>query len=437
MQKNTPVLVILLFIVALSQPLWATGLRPFDLSARAASLGGAFVTRTDNASSVYYNPAALAFSPGLRAEFNIYHANTTLTTEHPSFPKPYRSLQGISRVSPFVSVNIKDRLGFGIGAYAPTAMSIQWPEDWIGRSLSLRTKLNTTSVRPVIAVKISKFLSLGAGIDFISSDVEWKYDRIFTFQEGGSDDTVIARSESEVSAKGKGYVAGILIRLSDSLRIGGRYQTKVKLDLIGAHIFLFPEISNTPFSVFQETTSILTLPQEFTLGLMYSPLKNLTLQLDIQRINMSDSNKWEFNLDPEFYEEIDDQFGARPGPIKHGVDLNFRDTTRIMFGAEYGPNKYLAIRAGYSLQQKAVEDLEIHPVFPDLGSSILSFGIGYDGSAYSTLDNEERIGGFSLDLFFQYGFSPIRSSTLTELPVNYRASRWVLGIGVGFSFGTQ
>lgn len=430
-------LFILLFIVTPSHSLWASGLRPFDLSARAASLGGAFVTRTDNASSVYYNPAALAFSSGLRAEFNIYHAENTLIAEHPSSPTSSQSIQGISRVSPFVSLNIKDRIGFGIGAYAPTALSIHWPEDWIGSFLSLRSKLNTTSVRPVVAVKISKFLSLGVGIDFISSDVEWKYDRIFTFQEGGSGDSVISRSESEVSAKGKGYVAGILIRLSDSLRIGGRYQTKVKLDLIGAHIFLFPQFSHTPFSVFQETTSTLTLPQEFTLGFMYSPLKNLTLQLDLQRINMSDLKNWEFNLDPKFYEEIDDQFGARPGPIKHGVDFNFRDTLRVMFGAEYNLHKYIALRAGYSSQQNAVQAQEIHPVFPDLGSSILSFGIGYDGSAYSTMDNEERIGGFSLDLFFQYGFSPTRASTLPELPVNYHSSRWILGLGVGFSFGTQ
>ncbi len=430
-------LFILLFTVATFHTLWASELRPFDLSARAASLGGAFVTRIDNASSVFYNPAALAFSSGLRAELNIYHTKMTLTADHPPSYTPAQSVQGITRVSPFVSMNIKNRIAFGIGAYAPTAMSIQWPEDWFGRSLSLRSILNTTSIRPVVAVKIAKFLSLGAGIDFISSDVEWKYDRIFTFQQGGSDDTVIARSESEVSAKGKGYVAGILIRLSDSLRIGGRYQTKVKLDLIGAHIFLFPEISNTPFSVFQETTSIFTLPQEFTLGLMYSPLKNLTLQLDIQRINMSDFKKWEFNLDPEFYEEIGDQFGARPGPIKHGVDLSLRDITRFMFGAEYSLHKYVSVRAGYSMQQNAVQVQEIHPVLPDLGDSVLSIGIGYDGSAYSAMDNEERIGGFSLDLFFQYGFSPTRVSTLPELPANYRSSRWVLGIGVGFSFGTQ
>jgi long-subunit fatty acid transport protein len=95
-------------------------------------------------------------------------------------------------------------------------METKWPDYWTGRALSIHSKLNTTYIRPVIAFEISKFLSVGAGVDFVSSDVIWKYQRIFTFQETGPLDIFAATSHSDVSAKGIGYVGGVLVRVSSS-----------------------------------------------------------------------------------------------------------------------------------------------------------------------------------------------------------------------------
>ena len=437
MQKKTVILVIIFFLVSASQDLKASGLRPFELSARAAALGGAFVTRTDDASAVFYNPAGLAFSSGLRIETNVYYTKNDLDGRHPTFPAPSQSTLGVTRVLPFVSLNIKDRFGLGIGIFSPNSMEIQWPENWTGRALSIRSKLNTLYIRPVVAVKISKHVSLGIGMDFISSDVGWKYDRIFTFQERGSGDSLTAHSVTEVSAKGMGYVAGILIRVSDSLRIGGRYQSKVKLDLEGQNSFIFQQsFDDHPIFMFQDATSTITLPQEFVLGIMYSPVKKLTLQLDLQRMRMSQMKQWEFSLNPLFYEEIEDYHGIRPDQIRQGVDLNLKDTSRIMFGVEYRLIDTIIMRAGYSYQKSAVDRQMIHPVFPDLETNRMSFGLGYDGPARSAMDPDEIIGGFTFDAYFQYGFSPNSTSTLPEFPTTYKANRWTVGLSLGISFGS-
>jgi long-chain fatty acid transport protein len=433
MPRKTVVLFLILFILSASRYLRASEFRPFDLSARAAALGGAFVTQTDDASAVYYNPAGLAFSSGLRLETNIFYPKMTSTVESSAFPSPFESTQGKIRLSPFFSLNIKDRFGFGIGAFAPNTMGTDWPGNWTGRALSINSKFNTLYIRPVAAIKISKFLSVGVGIDFISSDVAWKYERFFSFQEQGSEDLLAANSETNVSAKGLGYVAGILIRVSDNLRVGGRYQPKVKLDLEGFNFFLFPQMGS--FVINQQVTSSLTLPQELVLGIMYSLGKSLTLQLDYQRIGMSEIKQWEFIFDPLFYEEFEDYFGTRPDRIRQGVDLNLLDTSRIMIGVEYRLKDAIIARAGYAHQKSAVDGQMIHPVFPDLETNTLSFGLGYDGSAYSIWDPEERTGGFTLDAYIQYGFSPNSPSALPELPATYKASRWTVGVGVGFSFG--
>lgn len=439
MGKKTNILFAALFVISGSCYLEASGFRNFELGARAATLGGAFVARVDDASAVFYNPAGLAFLSGIRLKTNIYFLKLRLTAEYPGSPKPFESTPFQFRGSHFISLNIKDRIGFGIGGFTPNSMETKWPESldpWAGHSLSIISKLNSYYIRPVLAVRISNNLAVGVGMDFIFSDVIWLYDRISFFHGIGSDSEIDVASKSKVSGKGIGFVTGILIRINDNLQIGGRYQPKVKLDLEGLNHFNYRDYWEPPFFMNQEVTSALTMPQEFVLGFMYSPAKNLNFQLDIQWNEMSEIKHWEFNLNPQFYEEFEDFYGFRPDYVRQGVDLNLRNTWRIMFGTEYYLSDFIALRAGYTYQKSAIDGQMLHPVFPDLDTNILSLGIGYEGPMFSIYMRDDRIGGFSFDIYYQYGFSPNCTSTLTEFPAAYKANRWIIGVGVGFNFGS-
>lgn len=439
MGKKTNILFAALFVISGSCYLEASGFRNFELGARAATLGGAFVARVDDASAVFYNPAGLAFLSGIRLKTNIYFLKLRLTAEYPGSPKPFESTPFQFRGSHFISLNIKDRIGFGIGGFTPNSMETKWPEPmdpWAGHYLSIISKLNSYYIRPVLAVKISNNLAVGVGMDFIFSDVIWLYDRISFFHGIGSDSEIDVASKSKVSGKGIGFVTGILIRINDNLQIGGRYQPKVKLDLEGLNHFNYRDYWEPSFFMNQEVTSALTMPQEFVLGFMYSPAKNLNFQLDIQWNEMSEIKHWEFNLNPQFYEEFEDFYGFRPDYVRQGVDLNLRNTWRIMFGTEYYLSDFIALRAGYTYQKSAIDGQMLHPVFPDLDTNILSLGIGYEGPMFSIYMRDDRIGGFSFDIYYQYGFSPNCTSTLTEFPAAYKANRWIIGVGVGFNFGS-
>jgi long-subunit fatty acid transport protein len=286
-----------------------------------------------------------------------------------------------------------------------------------------------------VAVKITNFLSVGAGIDFISSSMQWNYERVFTFQEPGFEEGLVSTSDSRLEAKGVGYVVGAMIRLSDNFRLGGRYQPKVRLDFDGRHNFIFEQTLSYADQI-RGTTSTFTLPQEFVVGAMISPAKNVTFQVDFQRLAMSEIQKWEFELDPEHYDSIENFYGARPEEFREGVDLRMKDVYRVMVGVEYFFKNNIAIRAGYSHQKSAADSRMIHPVFPDLDTHILSFGIGYDGPTFSVWDTYEKLNGISLDAYFRYRFSPESVSTLPEFPAAYKANGWAVGIGVGVTFGS-
>lgn len=432
MGKKTVILFIAIFMVSGPCYLAASEFRNFELSARAATLGGAFVARVDDVSAVFYNPAGLAFLAGFRFKTNICYLRMTSTAEYSESPESFKSAPYQLRGSHFISLNIKDRFGFGIGGFTPNSMEIKWPEYWVGNTLSIHSKLNTFYIRPVVAVKISDHLAVGAGMDFIFSKVAWEYDRIFTFRESAPGYYLDVNSKSYVNGKGIGFVTGILIRISDNLRIGGRFQPKVKLDLEGSNHFHVRDGYDPPFFS-QEVTSALTMPQEIVLGFMYSPVMNLNLQLDLQWIGMSEIKQWEFNLNPQFYEAFEEYYGIKPDYARHGIDLNLRNTSRIMFGIEYHLRNFIAFRAGYTYQKSCVDGQMVHPVLPDLDTNILSFGIGYEGPMFSTYRYDERIGGFSIDAYFQYGFYPRCTSTLPEFPATYQANRWIVGFAVGLN----
>jgi len=98
--KKTVILLVLLILVSSSGFLKDSGFMPFEISARAAAIGGAFIALADDATAVFYNPAGLAFSTGIMLRTNIYYPKTTLTAGYPTFPALSQSSLG--KLSDFI-----------------------------------------------------------------------------------------------------------------------------------------------------------------------------------------------------------------------------------------------------------------------------------------------------------------------------------------------
>ena len=435
MMKRLSIPFFLIFLAVTGfQSLGAQGFRNLELGTRAATLGGAFVARADDVSAVYYNPAGLAFLPGFRFKTNLTYLEMTTKAEVPGYERIYESDPVQFRGSHFLAVNINGWLAFGLGGFAANTMESAWMDAWPGNEQSISSKVNSSYFRPAVAIKVSDHLAIGAGVDFILARQTWLYQKIFTFEETYPGFIRPTLSDTNVSGKGVGFVAGMMFRLGDRFSIGGKFVSKVRLDLEGEtdyndHVptgsFIFPN---------RETSTVLTMPQEFVIGVMFSPVKNLFLHLDFQRIGMSGATDWMFEIDPNLYDDLEALIGFRPDEDEMGVGLELKNTNRIKFGVEYLLPNAIALRAGYTCQKGSVDEALLHPVFPDLDTRIFSFGIGYEGPLFSFYRNDKKIGGLSLDACFQYGTSPTWNSTHPEFPSDYQANRWNVGVGVGFVF---
>lgn len=460
MTKKIFRIIVTLIIVNSAQQLRATGFAIYELGARAAALAGAFTARADDATTVYYNPAGMAFLDGLRIKTNIQFSPLKTTAFSPytetSFTSDLLQIQGLH----YLTWSLGDKLTFGFGRFTPYSTDTDWNGEWPGNNFCISSQLAIYYYRPALAVKLMPGLALGVGIDFVFSKVEWNHNLRFpseAFLPGS--DSLYMNSRHHAKGNGIGFVTGLLWKAGKKLQIGGKYQHKVSIDTKGNNTFhdlaqggsygSFPGPDNKLVSMYtlmqsyymaQDVTFRVSLPTEIVLGLMFTPMDKLMLLLDFQWSQWSEAMKWEFqsvktsgDLSPEFMEQYADFFGVTPDYGIQSADLSWKDTWSIKFGMEYHLSQTLALRAGYSYHPSAFESKALHPVIPDLDHNIISLGMGYEGSLFSDWD-DKKLNDFYFDLFVQYMFTNDQISSLTGIDFSYNADRLVFGVGVGLGF---
>ncbi len=450
MRKKISILFLFATFFARSGYLSATVLTLYNLGPKAATMAGAFVGRADNATALYYNPAGLAFQRGLGFRVNVSYYNYTVSAESAEFQTTDQNSEPQLIGSFFVAYTYKERISIGIGAFTPYSLMTKWPPEWPGDSLCLYSKLNVFTIRPVLAVKINKYLSVGAGVDIITSNVRWDFHNIYSGLYGPDEWGVI--NELNASGNGLGFTAGALFRLNDNFQIGARYQQGVNIDQQGKNDYRFKITSlysddvrgeslnvNTgkpEFYAKQDVIFTLNLPSEFVVGFMWAPTRKIAFQADVQRTGWKSFEKWEFvaaNPEDSFFPDPPEEDGVNEelsDGAREGIEIKMKDTWSFMLGGEYFLKDELTLRVGYANHQSPLNDENLTPVLPILPRSVFSFGVGYDGPARSITD-QSLIGNLTFDAYLQYVMLGERTSSYPGYPLSFSGHYWVFGFGVG------
>jgi long-chain fatty acid transport protein len=453
---------VILAVAALPPSLGAQDLAFHEVGARAASLGGAFTAKADDLSAIYYNPAGLAFLKGLRIKTNLLVANRTVNAFLPerdvtvdSDPREY--LQNV-----FLSWRPAKRIGLGLGIFSPYNFRAQWLDPWwTGNAVSTSSRLRAQYLRPALAVEVLKGLSLGAALDYVIVTAAWDHTVAFSpannTQELPDERDIFSRHE--LSGHGLGFAAGALWTPLPSVRIGVRFQSETTVNLHGSNSFAYPQayywgVVSSPFGGAMSSVSLLdlfyasqfvtgrlTMPREIACGVALTPLRPVSLFLDLEWDTWSRLGDWEFtsvnadeDLSPGFTPAFQEFWGIAPDYGTQGAPLALRDTMGIKAGAEWRLGRWFAVRAGFARQESSAATTDLGPVYPDLARTVYSLGGGYEGPLFSIYDTDETIGQLSLDVALRYSPATAVVSTLPGLEFTYSSRRWVISIGVGFNF---
>jgi len=430
-----------------------------EASARAAALGGAFTARAEDVSSLFYNPAAIAFLGGIRFKANLTMGQRSLSAAWPTGGPLYRSsprdIQGALAFSwqPF------KRISVAAGFFSPFNFDTDWPEGWSGRTVSLSARVRTAYFRSVLAVEPIRGLALSAGLDIVSSSLLWRHDLLFSLEAEDPSLGVMLESRHFLNGRGTGIVLGALWKIAPGLQIGARYQSRVAVDYAGENMFYIDpnyvyDLSLEPYQDSQVAEDVFSLvyvpqqvagrqsfPREIACGLALTPLPRFSLTFDVQWDRWSEFGDWVFrsvteNGDLGQASAILQQSsgGTSPDYRVQGVSLVLKDRTKIKAGLEFRPSRYLALRAGFARHQSVTEAADRSPLYPDLDRNIYSFGFGYEGPDFSIWDEDERISDLSFDLFIRYAPAARGVSELSSFEMTYDSTRLTVGVGVGFCF---
>lgn len=377
-------LVISFVLLGLSSDVFALGGGGFRneaaLDAEANGKAAAFVTQADSPSAVHFNPAGL-----VQLEGN--HVRMGYTCEAPRNSQTNTSgvetnMQKDTFYIPnfyFVSdMGLKD-LRFGLSATSPYGLGTDWADDSFSRYQATESNLEFYQLNPTVAYRVNDVLSLGLGIDYMSSDIS-KHKRM-----------AAVLGEGDFHLKGDddawGYNIGVLIRPSEKHSIGLSYRSEIELMYEG-------KASITNLSTYAQTTysfsgpsystdikSKLTLPKTLAVGYAFKPNEKLTVEVDCEWTGWS-------SVQEDFVTYPNESNTSRLGLLNSGnpASKDWNDSLAYGIGAEYEATDKLELRCGYLFYQTPIPAANFDTALPDSDRHAGTLGFGYELSDSLTLD---------------------------------------------------
>lgn len=384
--KMTPIARSLALIggLTLAQAAGASGFQLLEQN--ASGLGNAYAgsaTSTDNASTIFYNPAGMTQLQDRELSFGS-------TLIKPSYK--FRN-QG-SSVSPAATGNDGGDAGglaalpnayfsmalardwyAGLGIGAPFGLTTHYDPDWVGRFHSIEFDIKTYNINPSLAWRVTDAFSLGVGLNW--QRMEARYERMAAVASSALPPAFWpavqnTRVALDATSEAWGWNAGGLLKLGSGTKLGLSYRSAIKHDLSGTL-----KSSNQAISPDVLASASLKLPDTFIASVSQQLGPNWELLGDVSRTGWSKIDSIAIVRDS----------GALAGSTAQTLDAHFRDTWRVALGANQRLDDHWKLRYGVAWDQTPVRDASTRLVsLPDNNRVWLSLGTAYAIDKSSRLD---------------------------------------------------
>ncbi|QXE85802.1 outer membrane protein transport protein [Geomonas nitrogeniifigens] len=386
------------------------GFKVSEQGAKAMGMGNAFAAQADDPSALYFNPAGIAFLPGIQVNLGALgimvpqteFQGTTPLSGTPPLATGTAVVTERSRRDVVIAPNFYASytleglpLSFGLGINAIYPLSKSWDDSSVFRNQVQIASIKPINFQPTVAYRFDALnLGVAAGIDITYAQVSLQR----SLYSPAIDPTApvppfgayeLGSLGLDGTATDLGYNLGFLWKPRRALSFGLAYRSKITLDIRGEANFLattptglgaivLADSALFPYTrarASSDASTSITLPDTLDLAVAWRPTERLTLEFDATRTGWSSFERLEFHFDsPEF------------ASFNHQPELrNWRDVWSYKFGGQYEVNPRLALRAGYSFDDSPVPDHTVDPLLPDADRHSFSVGAGI-ANTLGTLD---------------------------------------------------
>jgi long-chain fatty acid transport protein len=417
------VLAALCLVLVATERAAAQGYGVYEQGACAMARAGAGVAAPcGDGSAIFFNPAAIA----IQRESSRVSGSATLIGPRGGFTGIAGGITGtmeknwVSVPAAYYTTPLGDRMALGVGLFVPFGLTIEWPLEFTGRFVSYKTVLQASYLQPTIAYKFNDHVVVGGGPDLVFSNLELNQRVDLATQQlapgisfsqigvpPGTDFANFKISGSDFSLAGH---VGILIQANDALSFGARYlarhtirrddltlestqiptglRTPIPLPGIPAgtsiDALLAPQFSAGGRLSNQRIATSLTVPDQVVVGVAIMPAARLRLLADYQFSTWSVFETLEFAAD---------------NGLSEVIAKNYRDTSGVRVGVDYGLSDRVALRGGFVVHQAAAPDGSVTPDLPEGARVEYTAGVGVRFSArlgadvaYQYIAQEDRSG---------------------------------------------
>ena len=383
-------------LTKLNQEAFAGGYMIPHQTARGLGLSNAMTAGVNDASAVYYNPAALSEVQGDDLLFSGSYANLQNSVEN-SGRKSTNKHDDNFLASFFANYRIPNSdFTLGIGTYAPFGLATEYDRDAFTRFAAINTELKTIYVTPALSWNPSNYFSLGAGLSFVHASGVFSRALCLDPISGctqplGLEGTVRVTDTANAFA----YNLGLLVKPTDNLKFGFSYRSRVDLRFDNADA-KFGGAFSTP--TVKAHVSPLPLPPVIDAGLFWQITPDWGAEFVYEYTRWSEFKNFTATFSPTTI------FLPLGAPIP-GFQLpqDWKNTSTLRLGGYYALSKNWELRGGLAVEQTPIPNKTLNPAIPDADKLTLNAGVGYKWEK------------FSVDLGYMAVFYKTRRVTNDEL----------------------
>ncbi len=328
----------------------ANGLNLNGLGSRAQAMGGAFVGIANDFSAVFWNPAGAAAFGRTTFGFNAFDlipsATYRLTSAIPEVPyvdaktKTSHYLGGLAAYYRPIS----SRVVVGLGIGTPSGLGTLWDgEDFADLSSGVvydwSSKIGVVSISPLVAVKLSDVVSVGATFNLNYGMFSLKMPAGIVVVGIPPDPLDLGQYEETMNGWGIGATFGVLITPTDKLGFGLTVRTPSTVSFNGTANMPTLPVYELPGS--SDLKRKITWPLWIAGGVSFRPVPRLLLSADVHWTQWSRLDR----ITTEYLESAWGTFIEMSGMDVRVLD--WKDATQLRFGAEFTLNASTVLRAGY------------------------------------------------------------------------------------------
>jgi len=370
-----------------------------------AGLGNAFAggaAIAEDASTVWYNPAGMTRLSGSQMvaggylilpslKFNKTSANHAPLLGGGAISGGNGGDAGESAIVPnfYYTRPVSDRLSFGLGVNVPFGLATDYDDDWVGRYHANRSEIMTINVNPAVAYKVNEAFSVGGGINYQKLDatltqrVDYGSICLLAGNPPGCGGATPGANDGEAKVEADddawGFNLGALWRLSDAMRLGVAYRSKMKYGLEGSFDVTAPNAvaagagSAVGGLVDSGARANVTLPETISVSVYHALSPMWSVMADITRTRWSRIPELRIDFDSSQADSV--------------ITLDLEDANRYSVGASYTPGGSWSYRFGVALDKTPTPNEVVRtPRLPDEDRLWLAFGAGYKQSDTLSFD---------------------------------------------------